>query len=116
MQDTVSLLATAEVINALAERLDVEGVEMGEPEPADALSDAADAAIGPQEIQDILQFLTIVFAAGGSALLFFQRLVDLLKTLEGSPEVKVVDLTTGKPVATVTPDSDPAEIATSLNK
>jgi hypothetical protein len=71
--NVVSLKGPREVIEAITD-LKITGVEMEEPEPADALSDAVRAPIGPQEIQDILQYLTVAFTTGTCRAHLFQRI------------------------------------------
>jgi hypothetical protein len=109
-QDVISILGRAEAVEAISKQISMQDVTMDPPEPADSLTDALDAPLGPQEIQQVLQFLTVMFGTASSMLLFFDRLISLLKTIEGDQELKLVNPRNGKALGVVRADSKAEEI------
>ena len=99
----------------ISDALKGQGMDAGEPEPADPLADAADSPLGPDEIQAGLHFVSVVLDAGTSALSFATALIGLIKAASGKPTVKLIDAGSGKTVTEVEETSDPATIAQRLS-
>jgi hypothetical protein len=113
---TLSVLGPSEIVEGLPDALAGHGWSVEEPEAADALSDAADSPLGPDEIQAGMQFVSVMLDTGKHALEFASALVVFCKSVGGAPKLSVVDNQTGKPVATVDASSDPEELADRLPK
>ena len=66
-------------------------LEIGDPQPAEALSDAADGVIGPQEIQYALQIVTVAVGTATSAAMLVSKLIDIKRKLDAGRSVRIVD-------------------------
>ncbi len=85
----------------------LEGVGRLRTDRPDALSDAVDSPLGPEEIKQILQLLTVAFSTGSAAVEFYKHLRDLL----GSEKVLLKEGRTGRDIAHVDQHSSPADLA-----
>jgi hypothetical protein len=90
MPHVLTIVAEPELISEII-TLPAEYFEMGDPQPAEALSDAADSPIGPQELQDGLQLLTLAFTTGTAGAVLISKLIDLKKRLRSGKSIRVVD-------------------------
>jgi len=81
-----------------------EGVKLGASRSADGLTDAVDAPLGPDEIRQILELITVTLTTSTAAVAFFERVrglfpkkaIDAPKEL--SPSITLKDARTGQRV------------------
>lgn len=115
--DTVfTLVAPESVMERLLDEVDIDGVEMGKRHPMDALADAADAPLGPEEIKLLLELVTVGFAAGASVAAFIKAIKDLLRKADEPtpPEIIIRDLKSDIVIARVNAQSDPDAVAEAI--
>ncbi|WP_095203058.1 hypothetical protein [Mesorhizobium carmichaelinearum] len=97
------------------EKISIAGVEIDPPQPMDAMVDAVDAPLGPDQIQLILMHATVVLKFGVAAAQFglvtaqfAGELKKLLTQTEAheKPRIVIVDAKTSAPVMEITEDTD----------
>jgi len=79
------------------------------------LADAVDAPIGPQEIEEFLQLLTVAIGTATSAVILIQKIKNLLK--KSGAKNKVVQIRnpkTNRLIGEVGADTDVDKLADSL--
>jgi CBS domain-containing protein len=105
-----------DLIQALAAQPAEPGLTIGEPRSAEGFADAADAPLGPDELRQIFELVSVAASAGTAVVTLLQKIKDLLtrrKAPEGGPPpaVTLQDARTGKPLLTVDAATDVAEAA-----
>jgi len=97
------------------EKISMAGVEIDPPQPLDAMVDAVDAPLGPDEIQLFLMHATVVLQFGAAAAQFglvAAKLAGELKHLltrtepHEKPRIVVVDARTNAQVLEITHETD----------
>jgi len=109
----ISIVAPREFMERVHELAKVDSVEVGEPVPAEALNDALDAPLGPEELKQIFEVVTLVFQLGTAAFGFAKSLIELVRVTEVE-EIKLVD--DGRVLAAVTAQSTPEEVVAVLRE
>jgi hypothetical protein len=105
----VSLVGAEDLINEI-ERLQIEGTEIGRSRSADALVDATDAPLGPEEIKQLLQIITVAFSTGTAALTFFAKLRSMLQNKAATATVQVNDGLSGRAISVIDGATDVQEL------
>lgn len=109
----VTISAPEDIIKRIAAAEALDGVDVGSPRAADALTDAVDSPLGPEEIKVILQVVSVGFSTASAALVFFERLKKFLA--DSNPKqpapVEVKEGKTRRPIAKIDRNTDPAEVA-----
>jgi hypothetical protein len=107
----LSVMGPKSVIQALAQQAPVEGVEIGPPQPADAMTDMVDTPLGPEEIKMLMEFSTVSLALGAAMLEFVKKLRDMLKKSENDKAPIVIFAgRTNAQIVSITRDSDPEQV------
>jgi hypothetical protein len=97
------------------EKISIAGVEIDPPQPLDAMVDAVDSPLGPDEIQTFLLHATVVLKFGAAAAQFGLvgvKLAGELKHLltrtepHEKPQIFVVDARTNAQVQEITGETD----------
>ncbi len=93
-------------------------VEVGVARQADPHVDAVDATLGPEEIKEILQVVTLAFKTGAAALVFFKALLEILKKSPAPAPVKVEirEGRTNRKIATIDTSTSLEELIKKLPK
>jgi len=99
----ITLVGPEDLIKQIETSGGSKDLELGRSRPGDALTDAVDTTLGPEEIKLILQVLTVAFSTATAALTFFQRLKDLLARADTKKPVviQIKDGRTGRKLATI---------------
>lgn len=108
----VTVEAVPQVIATLVAGLDADDFRVSLPVSTESPADALDAPIGPQEIQQTLEIVTIAFKAGSAALVFIARLRTALENKDQSATVR--DAKSGKVRAVVRADTPDDRLQSSL--
>ena len=114
MSVVITLRGPREVIEEIA-ALDIKGVEKDEPQIDRSLSDAADAPIGPQEVQQVLELITVAITTTTAGIELFEKVKGLIKTKDTLP-VEAVDVKTNETLAKIDAQSDPKVITQTVFK
>lgn len=104
----VTLTGPEDVIRQLALEEMPEGVKLGRSQPADGFADAANAPLGPDEIRQLLELVSVVISTGTAAVALFEKLRALLKP---GQQVTVKDARNGQTLATVNPSTPAQQVA-----
>jgi hypothetical protein len=116
MAVVVTLRGPKEIIDEIAELPEITGIELDEPQSDQSLSDAVDSPIGPQEIEQILQLVTVAITTTTAGVVLFGKIQKLLRKSEKASKVALVDPKNNKTIGTLALDSDPETLAGSLFK
>lgn len=107
-----------DLIRALAEQPIDPGIELGPRRPADGFADAADSPIGPEEIRQIFELITIGASAGTALVALLQKIKDLIRSKSASggepTAVELKDARSGQIVAKIDQSTDVVETARSI--
>ncbi|MCV9967126.1 hypothetical protein OIU34_35425 [Pararhizobium sp. BT-229] len=117
MTEILSVIAAEDVIIELTAQLEKSGFELDEPQVAESLSDAADGAVGPQEIQYGLQLLTVAIGTATSFAILVDRIIEIRKKIQTLAPIRIVDPKTGEDkavITNVTSDADARRMAGDL--
>jgi|HubBroStandDraft_6_1064221.scaffolds.fasta_scaffold186844_1 hypothetical protein len=112
---TITLFGPEPIIDELYSHNDISDVDMDEPQTERGLADAVDAPIGPQEIEEFLQLLTVAIGTATSAVILIQKIKNLLK--KSGAKNKVVQIRnpkTNRLIGEVGADTDVDKLADSL--
>lgn len=90
------------------------GVEVDEPAPAVATSDALDSPIGADQIPQMLLLVGAGFALGKEALSFMSEIVKWLHTRREERSIDVTDFKSGRVIVVITENSDPKALLAAL--
>jgi hypothetical protein len=104
----IMLFGSEEVIRQLSEIDFGEGIKVGRSQPADGFANAADGPLGPEEIRQIVELVSVIITTSSAALVFFEKLRNLIKP--GQP-VTVKDAKTGEKLVTMDETTDAAAVA-----
>jgi hypothetical protein len=96
------------------ENEDFPGIEKDERQSGHSLADAVDSPIGAQELEQILQLLTVGISTATAAVALLERIKKLLSSQDKPSKVDLVDPTTNKVRASIAPDSDISQIVDDL--
>jgi hypothetical protein len=97
------------------ENISIAEVEIDPPQPLDAMVDAVDAPLGPDEIQLFLMHATVILKFGAAAVQFglvTTKLIGELKKLlakaepHEKPQIVIVDARTNARLMEITQDTD----------
>lgn len=96
--------------------ISIDGIRIDPPQPLDAMVDAVDAPLGPDEIHQLLMHATAVLSFGTVAVKFgvaATQLVGELKKLlvqaepHEKPEIIIVDARTNEKIVAIAQDTNP---------
>jgi len=108
------------LIRALMQANNDASLEFGEPRSAEGFADAVDSALGPDEIRQIFELVTVGASTGTAVVTLFQKIKSLLHSTDKVPaaarEVFIKDARTGKVLETLKPDSDVDAAAARIDK
>lgn len=104
----ITLVGPEEVIRQLAREELPDGVKLGRRQPADGFADAANAPLGPDEIRQLLELVSVAISTGTAAVVLFEKLRALLKP---GQQVTVKDARNGQTLATVSPSTPAQQVA-----
>jgi|SRR5882672_3873782 len=107
-----TLQGSEALIRQIAEIEHGEGVKVGRPYPADGFVDAADAPMGPDEIRQIIEIISISITTATAALEFVKKLKALV--VKNKSPITVKHARTGRKLATIDESADVTEIASKL--
>jgi len=105
----LTLIGPESVMQSLEKNVAIEGVSIGKPQPLDAMVDAVDTSLGPDEIKMFMEFATAVLSLTGATLEFILALQHGLSAAEGAndPRIIIVDARTNTQIVSITSDTDP---------
>jgi hypothetical protein len=109
------------IVRALHETEIDADLKVGEPRSAEGFADAVDSTLGPDEIRQIFELVSVAASTGTAVVTLLAKIKDLLKSNEAklpaaSREVKVQDARTGKVLEHVNADSDVDAMADRINE
>ncbi|MDA9520164.1 hypothetical protein XI06_07315 [Bradyrhizobium sp. CCBAU 11434] len=114
MAVVVTLRGPKEVIDKIAELPEIAGIELDEPQSDQSLADAVDSPIGPQEIEQILQLITVAITTATAGVTLFEKIQTLLRGSEKPSKVAVVDPKNNKTLGDLAVDTDPKMLSRDL--
>jgi hypothetical protein len=114
MPVTLTLLGPREIIDEISQARDLAGVKMDEPQAAKGLADAVDSPIGPQEIETVLQLLTIGIGTATSAVVLFQKIKDLVKKSGKGRSVRIKNPKNNETIGEISETTDIDQLANSI--
>ena len=103
---TFRFIGDPEAVEALQKLAGEEKVSLSEPQPFDSTSEPLNAPLTGGEIQQAALVVSAVFASASAALLFFDRLIDLVRKIKHPIEVRKP----GGGRAVVRPDTNLAKL------
>ena len=109
------IIGDTDTISQLAKLPPSNDLKIGKPQPAEAMTDAADGVIGPQEIHFGLQLLTLGFGTASSLAVFVAKIIDIKNKLQKGRSIQIVNARNGKTQLTINPDTDDNDIRDTLS-
>lgn len=106
----IAIEASFDVVGQLSDALNSSEFQVAAPVTAASPADALNAPIGPTEVQQVFQIITVVFTTASAGLTFAAKLRGILQRHPSEP-VTLRDPTTGEVLGTVTAQTPEAEIA-----
>ena len=116
METVFSVLATPDLISEITKSAGPGNFEFDDPQPWESFADAADAPIGPQDIQTGLEIMTVALQTATALTAFVHALIDLKKKMDPHADVKVLDPKSGDTLLKLTHQTSDNEIQRSLTK
>lgn len=108
--NAISIEAPNEVIADLSAALASTDFRLSVPVASKSPADALNAPIGPAEVQQVFQLLTVVFTTGSAGLTFVDKLKKVLAGHADQP-VTLRDPETGRIRGTVTADTTEEDLS-----
>jgi hypothetical protein len=106
----LTVIGPEELIRSLSSMETSGEFSVSEPRPVDSLVDAVDAVLGPDDIKQLLEFVTVVLKFGTETFAFIAALKVLLASVHTASklEVKILDARTNKEILVVNENTDAA--------
>jgi hypothetical protein len=111
MAVTLTLVGSREIIDKLSTEDKPDDVEMDEPQLEGGLADAVDSPIGPQEIEAIMQLLTVAIGTVTSAVVLFEKIKRLVSPTGATVQVRDTD---NRSIGKIDVSTDVRQLAKSL--
>lgn len=105
----LTLIGPESVMQSLEKNVAIEGVSIGKPQPLDAMVDAVDTSLGPDEVKMFMEFATAILSLSGATLEFVVAIKNWLSKSDERKDARVIvrEAPTNVTLISITADTDP---------